>query len=85
MLELWAIFVDDPKAPNFVPVRIDDVMRQWRPPDDVFKEAAKTGTLSGRELKGMWTTNPKSRHGRVAIKAFGLVRIPRTPLTIWYG
>lgn len=85
MLELWVIYADDAKAPNFGSVRIDGQMLQGQSPDAVFEEAAATSTLRDRGSKGMWTTDPDAEHGRVAIKAFGCVPIPRTPRTTWYG
>ena len=86
MLELWAIFADDPGAPNFEPVLVKEAMRVGREPNAVFEAAARAGRLVGRPLRSMWTTDPEAERGNVAIKAYGdrgEIPIPTSPDTVW--
>jgi hypothetical protein len=86
MLELWAIFEDDPGAPNFASLLVDGPMLEGRSADAVFEAAARAGKLLGRPLRSMWTIDPASEQGRVAIKAYGpqgYIAVPTTPETVW--
>jgi hypothetical protein len=83
MLELWAMFEDDPGTPNFTSVLVDGAMLEGRSPDAVFEAGARA---VGRPLRSMWTTDPASEQGRVAIKAYGppgYVPIPKTKDKVW--
>jgi hypothetical protein len=83
MRELWAIFADDPGAPNFTAIHIADYMRVGQSPDAAFDEAAKHHQLLGRRLRGMWTVDPDSDRS-AAIKAFGVIAVPWSRETIWH-
>ncbi len=66
MQELYAIFADAPQEE----VEVEEWKLDGRSPDQAFDEAAGSGALLGRTLKGMWIIDPLTEQADVT-KVYG--------------